>query len=129
MLKVTRHFAVCHLYCSHLLKASSSPCHTKSSYIKTELEICKGLSIDQDMTVPIKKGLFQLRRTQRLKKRIHQTVPPQKLTSRILRGSHPLVPIATLRLKLTQMFLKEITMQFLHSKGKSMRYDHLKTFT
>ena len=81
------------------------------------------------MTVPIKKGLFQPRRAQRLKKRIHQTVPPQKLTSRILRGSHPLVPIATLRLKLTQMFLKEITMQFLHSKGKSMRYDHLKTFT
>lgn len=61
------------------------------------------------MTVPIKKGLFQLRRAQRLKKRIRQTVPPQKLTSRILRCSHPLVPIATLRLKLTQMLLKEIT--------------------
>ena len=84
--------------------------HQKTlSYIKTELEICKGLSINQDMTVPIKKGLFQLRRAQRLKERIRQTVPPQKLASRILRCSHPLVPIATLRLKLTQMFVKEIT--------------------
>ena len=61
------------------------------------------------MTVPIKKGVFQLRRAQRLKERIRQTVPPQKLTSPILRCSHPLVPIATLRLKLTQMFVKEIT--------------------
>ena len=96
---------------SFLLKASSSPRHTKSSYVKQNIHqnrtrICKVLS---RCDVSTKKGLFHLRQAQGLKKRFRQTVSPEKLTSRILRCSHPLVPIATLRLKLIQMFLKETT--------------------